>query len=103
MRGRGAAYTVTEECERLFCETLKAVFLGEGKTVGQDSLVTGARTTNVPVKYWKTTPGLVDRWVEFWDYVGDTSFKGFIAGEGDEKNLFVFFNVELIGKDLKQG
>jgi hypothetical protein len=37
----GAAYTITEECERLFCETLRAVFLGEGSQQRQDSLVMG--------------------------------------------------------------
>lgn len=43
-RGGGAAYTITEECERLFCETLRAVFLGEGSTARQDSLVSGMHT-----------------------------------------------------------
>ncbi|KAF2272232.1 uncharacterized protein EI97DRAFT_386254 [Westerdykella ornata] len=40
-RRGGAAYTITEECERLFCETLRAVFLGEGNAARQDSLVSG--------------------------------------------------------------
>ncbi len=102
-RGGGAAYTVTEECERLFCETLKAVFLGERNTVGQDSLVTGAHLINAPGQYWEATHGMVSSWVEVWDYVGDTSFRGFIAGEGEEKTLFVFLEDRLIGKDLKHG
>ncbi|KAG9815477.1 hypothetical protein KCU90_g25215, partial [Aureobasidium melanogenum] len=45
-RSGGAAYTITEECERLFCETLDTVFLGEGNTVAQDSLVMGMRYNN---------------------------------------------------------
>ncbi|KAG9967035.1 hypothetical protein KCU61_g170, partial [Aureobasidium melanogenum] len=45
-RSGGAAYTITEECERLFCKTLDTVFLGEGNTVAQDSLVMGMRYNN---------------------------------------------------------
>ncbi|ORY15958.1 ornithine decarboxylase antizyme-domain-containing protein [Clohesyomyces aquaticus] len=45
-RRGGAAYTITEECERLFCETLRAVFLGEGNLAGQDSLVLGVQNQN---------------------------------------------------------
>lgn len=40
-RSGGAAYTITEESERLFCETLNDVFLGEGNSAAQDSLVMG--------------------------------------------------------------
>lgn len=94
---------MTEECERLFCETLKAIFLGERDTVGQDSLVTGAQTVTSLGKHRGMRHGLVSSWVEVWDYVGDTSFRGFIAGEGQEKNLFVFFHDGFIGKDLKHG
>lgn len=43
IRDGGAAYTITEECERLFCETLKTVFLGEGNLAFTDSLAMGAR------------------------------------------------------------
>jgi Ornithine decarboxylase antizyme len=43
LRTGGAAYTITEESERLFCETLRAVFLGEGNLAYQDSLVTGVQ------------------------------------------------------------
>ena len=43
LRTGGAAYTITEESERLFCETLRAVFLGEGNLAYQDSLVMGVQ------------------------------------------------------------
>jgi hypothetical protein len=43
LRRGGAAYTITGESERLFCETLRAVFLGEGNLAYQDSLVTGVQ------------------------------------------------------------
>ncbi|EON67856.1 hypothetical protein W97_07353 [Coniosporium apollinis CBS 100218] len=45
-RRGGAAYTIAGECERLFCETLKTVFLGEGNLVCQDSLAMGVRNQN---------------------------------------------------------
>lgn len=92
-----------EECERLFCETLKAVFLGERTTVKQDSLVMGAHTLNVPDKYSEVMHGCVTDWIEVWDYAGDTSFRGFVAGEEREKSLFIFFDDELAGKDLRHG
>jgi hypothetical protein len=38
-RGGTAAYYIKEECERLFCETLRAVFLVEGFGSSEDSLV----------------------------------------------------------------
>ena len=94
---------MTEECERLFCETLKAVFLGERSTATQDSLVTGAHYNHVLEEYRGTTRGLVNTWIEVWDYVGDTSFRGFVGGEGSGKSLFIFFDEGLIDKDLKHG
>ncbi|KAF2011900.1 hypothetical protein BU24DRAFT_375185 [Aaosphaeria arxii CBS 175.79] len=45
-RRGGAAQTITGECERLFCETLRTVFLGEGNLARQDSLVTGVHNYN---------------------------------------------------------
>jgi hypothetical protein len=45
-RRGGAAYTITGECERLFCETLRAVFLVEGNTTAKDSLVMGLHYSN---------------------------------------------------------
>lgn len=39
-RRGGAACTIAEESERLFCETLRTIFLGEGNVGCQDSLAT---------------------------------------------------------------
>lgn len=47
MTRRGAADTITEECERLFCGTLRTVFMGEMMPFGQDSLVMGAHIHDV--------------------------------------------------------
>ncbi|GAB7341144.1 hypothetical protein MBLNU457_7445t1 [Dothideomycetes sp. NU457] len=148
----GAANTIAEECERLFCETLGAVFLGEGNTTIQDSLAMGARYNNMkdtthpdlatrgamgsridsavlgPKDTGLPTPepspdGLlgprmqdlaagaltehhdcaVDEWVEVWDYAGGLRFRGFVASQSGVRTLFVFFDHQVMGKDLKKG
>ncbi|CAK7226895.1 hypothetical protein SBRCBS47491_006383 [Sporothrix bragantina] len=40
----GATLRIREECERLFCETMKTVFLGERNTVRRGSSLTGVYT-----------------------------------------------------------
>lgn len=109
----GAAYTITEECERLFCDSMKAVFLGERGTTDSGALVTGAllsngRTANVPgtddirLGFSKRSGG-VRGWLEIWDCVGGARFRGFLSGVGELRSLFVFFDKSTIGKDLKHG
>ena len=45
----------------------------------------------------------VDSWMEVWDYAGGASFRAFVADNGDEKSLFVFFDIEgVLGRDLKK-
>ncbi|KAK3191420.1 hypothetical protein K4F52_002631 [Lecanicillium sp. MT-2017a] len=45
----------------------------------------------------------VDAWMEVWDYVGGASFRAFMANNGEEKSLFIFFDVEgVMGRDLKK-
>ena len=45
----------------------------------------------------------VEAWVEIWDYAGGASFRAFIASDGTEKSLFVFFDIEgTLGRDLKK-
>ena len=126
-RSGGAAYTITEECERLFCETLKAVFLGEGNA-RSDSLEMGMRSSTTTATRRKSfgrahvhglptpspspadgqlafdlTQGFVKEWVEIWDYAGGLRFRAFVAERMGSRTLFVFFDQEVIGKDLKQG
>ncbi|KAL5371032.1 hypothetical protein PMIN02_012942 [Paraphaeosphaeria minitans] len=125
-RRGGAAYTITGECERLFCETLRAVFLGEGNLAQQDSLVMGMHnmTTDIVNNYgidvqldttsatdspspegygWVHQKGLVSDWIEVWDYVGGIRFRGFVAEKADVKAMVVFFDQNVIGGDLKAG
>ncbi|KAF4536321.1 Ornithine decarboxylase [Lasiodiplodia theobromae] len=47
--------------------------------------------------------GQVGQWIEVWDYVGGARFRGFVAGDGDDKAMFVFFDSEATVRDLKPG
>jgi hypothetical protein len=38
-----------------------------------------------------------------WDYSGDAIYRGFVAGEDDERTLFVFLEDGTIGQGLKSG
>ncbi|KAK3669620.1 hypothetical protein LTR78_010495 [Recurvomyces mirabilis] len=131
-RSGDAAHYITEECERLFCETMKAVFLVEKNSGRQNSLVMDVHNisnssqesngVDIPqhhdsvMKHGIPTPstspdgrdypktgGVVKDYVEIWDYVGGARFRGFVAETQDERSLFVFFDKEVIGKDLKPG
>lgn len=45
----------------------------------------------------------IDAWMELWDYAGGASFRAFIANDGEEKTLFIFFDIEgVMGRDLKK-
>lgn len=47
--------------------------------------------------------GLVQTWIEVWDYAGGARFRGFVAGDEDERTLFVFFDNGMQKHDLKPG
>ncbi|KAI6960531.1 hypothetical protein KC355_g12722 [Hortaea werneckii] len=130
-RSEDAAHHITEECERLFCETLRTVFLVEKDTGLENSLVMDApsngaapgSTTSMAIPQHTTTKhgvptpspspdtmvlpkkttGLVKEYVEVFDYVGGLQFRGFVAEKGDERALFVFFENSALGADLKPG
>jgi hypothetical protein len=99
-RKEGAAFTIREECERLFCETMKTVFLGEGGHMGSK----GSIGVGTDINYFNVKNGQgVDAWLEIWDYAGGCSFRAFVGGKGEQKSLFAFFDTSVIGRDLKQG
>lgn len=125
-RGRarrgGATCTITEQCERLFCETLRTVFLGEGDTARQDSLVMGVHNQRresefavAPVDIGRhpdrlvqadgpvCIEGLAREYVEIWDYVGGNRFRGVVAETPQDKAMFIFFDHAVVGGDLKAG
>jgi hypothetical protein len=129
-----------EESERLFCETLGAVFLVEKDAGLENSLLMDGRNNSnnatatarrdagngaveIPQRQQHTIlkhdlptpspspderrylhPGsLVKDYVEVWDYAGGALFRGFVAEKDGERALFVFFDKEVLDKDLKPG
>ncbi|EME81487.1 uncharacterized protein MYCFIDRAFT_140215, partial [Pseudocercospora fijiensis CIRAD86] len=127
-RSTDAARHIMEECERLFCETLKTTFLVE-KDVGlEDSLMMDLRNTHVGSKpippphqsttiaHGQPTPsaspdgrnypserGLITKYVEIWDYVAGARFRGFVAEKEDMATMCVFFDKDVVGMYLKPG
>jgi len=140
LRKRDAACHITEECERLFCDTLRTVFLVEKNTSLQTSLVMdmhsvaaspimavpqqqlmpqgdGPTTATTIMRHGQPTPstspgghmyptfgGLLREYVEVWDYTAGQRFRGFVAEKDDgQRAMFVFFDRQVVGKDLKPG
>ena len=120
---RGQALTVARLCERELCETLRRAFLGERKSVKQDSLATGVDNevmvrmaggsqqyndgdrngaNRKSIGHISALP-LLEAYIEILDYVGGNDFHGFVAQKGTERGLFVFLGEELLHKDLKAG
>jgi len=115
-RGGAAYLTITEECERLFCDTLKAVFLGEGNLASQESLVMDMQKYGSNARAYAGNKGMLDGegsryghqmlvtdWLEIWDYVGGATFRGYIADNEGERTMFVFFDSGVLSSDLKPG
>ncbi|KAF2402375.1 hypothetical protein EJ06DRAFT_473778 [Trichodelitschia bisporula] len=125
----GAVYTITGECERLFCDVLKSVFLGERK-MSSDSLVMGAHnhmytnrhegsledasfsldlrdsglsSSHSSLESIARQGSLVEDWLVVWDYAGGARFRGFIACQEDKRALIIFFDEGVVGRDLKPG
>lgn len=98
---KGAAYNIREECERLFCETMKVTFLGEeGRFTDNGSYEMG---TDTHISSTIALNKKIDAYFEVWDYVGGCNFRGFVGGHTNKQSLFVFFENSTIHKDLKQG
>jgi hypothetical protein len=56
-----------------------------------------------PVSDDKLSAYDITAWLEVWDYAGGASFRAFVADDGEEKSLFVFFDIEgVLGRDLKK-
>ncbi|KAJ4402527.1 hypothetical protein N0V85_005291 [Neurospora sp. IMI 360204] len=134
----GATLRIREECERFFCETLRAVLLGEKNSAVQGSGLASVydnhnsnnnSNNNTPLtppyddypigdEHLMSRHGFdargvvagngshrVDSWIELWDYVGGTSFRGVVAEdmETGEKTLMIFFDEQSVeGRDLKK-
>ncbi|PNP77195.1 hypothetical protein FNYG_09495 [Fusarium nygamai] len=113
-RRGGAALSIREECERFFCESMKTIFHGERNSSMNGSGLSGAFLPTPPsddrlpehfkpVSDDKLPAYNVTAWLEMWDYAGGASFRAFVADDGEEKSLFVFFDIEgVLGRDLKK-
>ncbi|OOF90758.1 hypothetical protein ASPCADRAFT_518932 [Aspergillus carbonarius ITEM 5010] len=92
-----AMHTIPEECERLFCDILSAIFLGERRLSRQESLGVdvsqGRLNNNMPVQ----------KWFELLDYTSDTVHRGFVTNLSGEQTLFVFLAENALGHGLKTG
>jgi hypothetical protein len=47
--------------------------------------------------------GSITEYVEVWDYTCGARFRGFVTEKNAERSLFIFFDQEVIGQDLKPG
>ncbi|EXM01648.1 hypothetical protein FOIG_07187 [Fusarium odoratissimum NRRL 54006] len=113
-RRGGAALSIREECERFFCESMKTTFHGERNSSMNGSGLSGAFLPTPPsddrlpehfkpVSDDKLPAYNITAWLEVWDYAGGASFRAFVADDGEEKSLFVFFDIEgVLGRDLKK-
>jgi hypothetical protein len=102
-RDEGATYTITEECERLFCDSMRALFLGEGRLAHKGSLGMGMDYKNTLNRARMGNKVIIRDWLEIWDYVGGTCFRGFVAEKDHQKSMFVFFEAPSMEQDLKPG
>lgn len=78
-----AAHTIPEECERLFCDTLSVIFLGEGILSGQESLGAGAYQVQPNNSGYEHSR--IQEWVEVLDYTSDCIYRGFVTSSDDER------------------
>jgi hypothetical protein len=95
---------------------MKAVFHGERNAAAHGSGLMGVSMQHTPpldggpvLPYQQpydaasgSLPFGVTSWLEVWDYAGGASFRAFEASDGEEKSTFAFFDVGVIGRDLKQ-
>ncbi|OLN85630.1 hypothetical protein CCHL11_05780 [Colletotrichum chlorophyti] len=126
-RRGGAALSIREECERFFCESMRAVFRGEtdsgsdgsGLNQGVYSMQTppydgdltvrprfggrggGGVASDSHHRESAAPPTPATAWLEVWDFAGGASFRAFVADDGTEKSLFALFDRNVIGRDLK--
>ncbi|RHZ49893.1 uncharacterized protein CDV56_103800 [Aspergillus thermomutatus] len=96
-----ATYTIPEECERLFCDKLSAIFIGEMKFAQQES--PGMDAYQSRPNWTGREKRSIRNWVEVWDYVGDAIYRGFLTDMNDERTLFLFFKNSVLGHNLKAG
>ncbi|KAL4874188.1 hypothetical protein BDV12DRAFT_159278 [Aspergillus spectabilis] len=96
-----ATHTIPGECERLFCDTLSTIFLGERRLSRQESL--GIDASRSQPNYTGYSTRRIQRWVEVLDYTSDAIYRGFITNASSERTLFVFLTETALGHGIKSG
>jgi len=78
----------------------------ESKTNGGHLLDSDVAVLSSPegsIDDWKGPHGFVESFVEVWDYVGGARFRGFVAERRGKRAMFVFFDRDAFGNELKSG
>ncbi|KAL4948330.1 ornithine decarboxylase antizyme-domain-containing protein [Aspergillus filifer] len=96
-----AAHTIPGECERLFCDKLAAIFLGERMLPSQGSLGIDAYSNQTHDAAYASRQ--VQEWVEVLDYTSDVLYRGFITNTTGARTLFVFLADSDLCHGLKSG
>ncbi|KAM0287187.1 hypothetical protein ACHAQH_000501 [Verticillium albo-atrum] len=100
---------------------MSAVFQGERNADSKASGLMGVHTLPTPPNddpqsnYFGGRDGFMSRaqhyvpagttvsaWLEIWDFAGGASFRAFVGDDGQERSLFVFFDGNVVGVDLKK-
>ncbi|RAH45978.1 ornithine decarboxylase antizyme [Aspergillus brunneoviolaceus CBS 621.78] len=97
-----ATHAIPEECERLFCEHLSVIFLGERRFTEQEPPGMGAYQSQPEIVEGMHTP--IQHWLEVLDYTNDVTYRGFVTITSDgQPTIFVFFSDQTLGHGLKTG
>lgn len=96
-----ATHIIPGECERLFCDKLSGIFLGERNLHRQESH--GVDASRIQLHNDEYVNGRIGRWVEVLDYTSDLIYRGFVTNTTDERALFVFLPETLLRHGLKSG
>ncbi|KAL4937161.1 hypothetical protein BDV06DRAFT_227220 [Aspergillus oleicola] len=96
-----AAHTIPGECERLFCDKLAAIFLGERRLTSQESLGLDAFRNRTHDADYESRQ--IHNWVEVLDNTSDVLYRGFVTDTTGERTLFVFLTDSDLGHGLKSG
>lgn len=106
--GQEASTTITKECERLLCSVMKRIFFGAGSSNLLNNSGMMVSVDNQNVTFESKYPSFEftisqPEFVEVWDNVGESSFRGFIYQHGGkDKAMFLFFE-QLSKLPLKDG
>lgn len=96
-----ATRAIPEECERLFCDKLAAIFPGERRLPRQESIGIDASQTQATEVACDNKQ--IQKWFEVLDYTIDAIYRGFVTDASGEPTLVVFLTETALGHGLKSG